>query len=70
MSSERMMPFTGFGLGSSQICALVGNFSEGGLDIVYRDLKTDSFDPGNIDLDFCDRTIVKMQKPKGGSYVR
>lgn len=70
MSNERMMPVNGFDLGSKRVCALVGNFTESGFDIVYRDLKTESFCLDNIDLDFCDRTIVKMQKPKGGRYVR
>ena len=70
MSSKRMMLVNGFDLGNTRVCALVGSFSESGMDIVYRDLKTDSFNLDDIDLDFCDRTIVKMQKHKGGSYVR
>ena len=57
-------------IGSTKVCALVGNFCDGGLNVVYRDFQSNRFDPGNIDLDFCDRTIVKSQKPKGRGYVR
>ncbi|GAM09507.1 hypothetical protein OR1_01786 [Geobacter sp. OR-1] len=70
MASERIGLIADCGLGGKRICALVGSFSEAGADIVYRGLKTDSFSPDNIDLDFCDRTIVKKQKPRGESYVR
>ena len=70
MSSERMMPVNSFDLGSNRICAVVGSFTESGLDIVYRDLKSGNINLDDIDLDFCDRTIVKMQKLKGGRYVR
>lgn len=70
MSSERIRLDSGCGLGNTQLCALVGSFSEGGANIVMRNLKAESSDTDNIALDFCDRTIVKKQKPKGGSYVR
>lgn len=70
MSSERIMGGSDFNLGSTFVCALVGSFSDGGANIVFRNLKADSFSPDKIDLDFCDRTIVKKQKPKGESYVR
>jgi hypothetical protein len=69
MARERRLN-TDYALGNKQICALVGSFTDGGVAIVYRGLKTDSFNPDNIDLDFCDRTIVKKQKPRGESYVR
>ncbi|MBI5655416.1 MAG: hypothetical protein HZC44_00745 [Geobacter sp.] len=70
MSSKQEEVFDGFDIGTARICALVGSFSDGGLDIVYRDLQGHRFELDNIDLDFTDRTIVKKQKPKGGSYVR
>ena len=57
-------------LGSTFICALVESCSDKGANIVYRNMKTDSFDPDKIDLDFCDRTIVKEHKLKGERYVR
>jgi len=70
MSGERIKDVSGFGLDRTFVCALVGNFSEDGADIVFRNLKAGSFHQDNIALDFCDRTIVKKQKPKGESYVR
>jgi hypothetical protein len=68
--NKRERIFPGFDIDTGQICALVGKFTDEGLDIVYRDLLGHSVSQDNIDLDFYDRTIVKRQKPKGGSYVR
>lgn len=71
MPSKREKVFNEFDIGTARICALVGSFSEGGVDIVYRDLQGHRLHQDNIDLDFSDLTIVKKQKPKGGgSYVR
>lgn len=61
--SDRDLSFNG-------ISALVGTFDERGASIVCRNFNAESFNSDNIALDFCDRIIVKMQKPKGGSYVR
>lgn len=61
---------TGFDIGEAKVCALVGSFSDAGLNIVYRDLQAGRVHLDNIDLDFYEQTIVKKQKSKGGSYVR
>jgi hypothetical protein len=70
MSSEQVRRGADFGIGSTCVSALVGIFSDDGANIVYRNLKADSFNPDNIALDFCDQTIVKKHTHKGESYVR
>jgi hypothetical protein len=70
MASERTEVSRVLNMGSAKVCALVGSFGDGGLNVIYRDFQGNRFNPDNIDLDFCDRTIVKKQKPKGGGYVR
>ena len=60
----------GFDMGDTKICALVGSFSDTGLNIVYRDFQASRVHQDNIDLDIYERSIVKKQKSKGGSYVR
>jgi hypothetical protein len=70
MSVEQNKGVRGFESSDTRICALVGNFSDGGIDIAYRYFQTDQPDLDNISLDFYGRTIVKRQKPKRGIYVR
>lgn len=54
----------------SGVSALVGTFDERGASIVCKKFNAESFNSEHIALDFYDRIIVKMQKPKGGNYVR
>ncbi len=70
MPIEQNEVLTESNINNTRICALVGNFSGGGIDITCRYFKADQSDLGNIGLDFYGRTIVKRQKPKRGSYVR
>ncbi len=70
MSIKQNKVLTELNVNDNRICALVGNFSDGGIDIAYRYFQADQPDIDNIGLDFYGRTIVKRQKPKRGSYVR
>jgi len=70
MSIKQNKVLTGFDISDTRICALVGNFNAGGIDIACRYFQADQPDLDNIGLDFYGRTIVKRQKPKRGSYVR
>lgn len=70
MLREQSVALSGLAFAGHRVSALVGTFDERGASIVCKNFNAESFNSDNIALDFCDRIIVKMGKPKGGSYVR
>jgi hypothetical protein len=70
MAGKRGNPTTGLKGGTTKICAILGSFTAGGIDIVYGDLQMPALGLEDIDLDFCDRIKVDKVSGKRGKYVR
>jgi hypothetical protein len=70
MSGKRSNLAAGHNNGTTKICAILGSFTDGGIDIVYRDLQMPMLNLDNIDLDCGDRIKVKKASGKRGKYVR
>lgn len=70
MAGKRGNPTAGLDNSTTRICAILGSFTAGGIDIVYRDLQMPVLNLDNIDIDCCDRIRVKKASGKRGKYVR
>ncbi|SNB47822.1 hypothetical protein [Geobacter sp. DSM 9736] len=70
MAGKRGSVIGGVDFGSTNVCAILGNFTADGLDIVYKNLQARVLNFEHVDLGLSDRGEVQKATLKGGKYVR
>lgn len=55
---------------TTNVCAILGNFTPDGIDIVYKNLHARVLNHEHVNLDLSDNGEVKKASVKRGKYVR
>lgn len=56
--------------GATNVCAILGNFTPDGMNIVYKNLQARVLRQEHVNLDLSDNGEVKKASVKRGKYVR